>query len=88
MEVVNNSPHYVNGHVYSGFPHSQANRAAVLGNIAPGNKTSADLDAGPYYVVLTTTDLGSDPPLTIAASGGVPAAGTVTLSKDDRIEIR
>ena len=89
MEISNDSKHFIRAYAYSGLPHTEANRVAAFGDLGPGGKASKQVGPGDYYVVLTTTNIGPlQPGLTIAASGGVPAESSVTLTETDRISIR
>jgi hypothetical protein len=89
MKIVNNSKHYVRGHVNSGLPSEEGNRVAVTGDLGPGGDSwSHDVPPGDYYVTIATTNIGPLPPgITIAKSGGVPSGGTVTLTATDRIAV-
>ncbi|HEX6912745.1 MAG TPA: hypothetical protein VF142_20225 [Longimicrobium sp.] len=88
MEIRNLSSRVIRFYVYSGFPHTEDNRVGSS-DLAQGGSLSENVPSGTsYYVVFMTTNIGTiRPGLTIAASGGVPASGTVTLDKLDRISI-
>ncbi len=87
MQIANHSSRVTRYYVYSGFPHTDGN-LVVSGDLAEGGSLAQIVPPGTYYLVFSTTNTGTvRPGLTIAASGGVPATGTVTLDSTDRIWI-
>ena len=88
MKFYNQSEHYVRVKIFNGFPHTEKNLVASLNDYGPNSEASHDLDPGDYYVYISTTNIGPNPPgITIAGSGGVPSTGVVTLTGTDRIAI-
>lgn len=84
MEFVNDSAHVVYGHIHTALPLSKDNTVAQL----PKSGGSVDLQPGSYYCFIAADNVGPLPAgTTIAQTGGVTEASTVTLAANDRIVV-
>jgi len=88
MKFINNSKYFVRVVIHDAFPPTEDNTVGKLTDYGPGTDPTIELKPGDYHVRIFTTNIGTVPPgILIAATGGVPSEGSVTLTENDRISV-